>query len=433
MPDLTPEILPRLRAHRLPGLDLGSEFIQPDYAGGSILNLPASICRVLGAPDFGAGPLHPEILAALQRASPPGRSIRRIVLVLMDALAFHRLQRWLAEGRTPIWSRLSQAGLLAPLTSIVPSTTSAAIPALWTGRSACEHGIVGYEMWLKEYGIVANTILLSPMAFQDEVDSLARAGLTPEAFLPFPTLGSHLAAHGIQTHAFVHHGILHTGLSRLLFEDVQVTSFHTTTDLWIGLRRFLESHLQERLFAWVYWGEVDHFSHFHGPDDESAAEEFASFSAHFERLFFDRLGEAARQDTLFLLTADHGQIATRPEPHYDLRNHPGLVRRLHLLPTGETRLAFLFIRPGQREAVREYLERTWPGQFTLLDPAYAVQAGLFGPGKPHPHLPDRLGDLLVAARGEAYLWWANFENRLIGRHGGLSPEEMLVPLLAASL
>jgi len=57
-------------------------------------------------------------------------------------------------GFNPVWKRLEQQGLLAPLTSIVPSTTAAALTSLWTGRSAAEHGIAGYELWLKEYGIV---------------------------------------------------------------------------------------------------------------------------------------------------------------------------------------------------------------------------------------------------------------------------------------
>jgi hypothetical protein len=88
------------------------------------------------------------------------------------------------------------------------------------------------------------------------------------------------------------------------------------------------------------------------------------------------------------------------------------------------------VRPGQMEAVHETLLRTWPNQLNLLDPAYSAELGLFGPGEMHPHLLDRLGDLLVAWRGNAYLWWANKHNRLLGRHGGLHPEEMLVPLLA---
>jgi hypothetical protein len=134
-----------------------------------------------------------------------------------------------------------------------------------------------------------------------------------------------------------------------------------------------------------------------------------------------------------ILTADHGQIDTPPDPYYDLRSHPNLLRRLHILPTGENRLAYLYIRPGQTEAVREYLERTWPNQFILVDSAYAAEAGLFGPGPHHPALLDRTGDIIAIARGGAYLWWHAKENLLMGRHGGLHPDEMLVPFLAARL
>jgi hypothetical protein len=59
--------------------------------------------------------------------------------------------------------------------------------------------------------------------------------------------------------------------------------------------------------------------------------------------------------------------------------------------------------------------------------------GLFGPGEAHPELQDRIGDYLAIGRGEAYFWWANKEDRMYGRHGGLHPEEMLVPFLAAPL
>jgi hypothetical protein len=35
--------------------------------------------------------------------------------------------------------------------------------------------------------------------------------------------------------------------------------------------------------------------------------------------------------------------------------------------------------------------------------------------------------------GDAYLWWVNRQNVMLGRHGGLHPDEMLVPLYALSL
>lgn len=430
MADLTPEILPLLRAHRLPGLDLGSGFLYPAYLGRSILNIPASICRWLGASEIAGAPLDPAILASLGSGE-----FQRVILIVMDALALHRLQRWMADGTAPVWGDLAQDGVLAPLTSIVPSTTSAALTALWTGRSAAEHGVTGYEMWLKEYGVVANTITLSPITYKNDSGSILKAGFDPNTALPFPTLGTHLAAHQVSTYAFQHRSIIYSGLSQMFFKGVAARGASTASDLWVNLRQLLESRPGERQFIYVYWGEVDTLSHIYGPDDERSAAEFGSFSSAFERLFLSRLRAAGRQagDTLVLLTADHGAITTQPDPFYDLQNHPNLLRRLHILPTGENRLAYLYMRPGQSEAVREYIERHWPGQFTLLDPAYAVDAGLFGPGTPHPGLLDRLGDLIALARGQGYWWWHAKENRLLGRHGGLHPEEMLVPLLAVRI
>jgi hypothetical protein len=432
MADLMTEMLSDMARQRLDGLNLPDRAIHPDYAGSSILNLPASICRWLGAGDFGGRPLAERYVNLLAQAGiQPG--FRSVVLILMDALSLQRLQRWMADGTAPIWGQLADRGVLAPLTSLVPSTTSAALTSLWTGRSPAEHGIVGYELWLKEYGIVTNTIRHSPMSYTNDAGSLSKAGLTPEKFLPFRTLGSHLAACGVQSYAFQHVSILNSSLSRMLLNDVKTQAFNTSSDLWVNLRLHLESQSGARLYNWVYWSEVDTFSHYYGPDDERTVAEFAGFSQSFERLFLNRLSPAARRDTLLVLIADHGQIPTPIDPQYDLRNHPALTRDLHIFPTGEHRLAYFFVRPGRSQAVGEYLERTWPGKFRLVDPAQAVEKGLFGPGRPHLRLPDRLGDFIVLAEDSAYLWWGDKDNKMHGRHGGLSADEMIVPFLAVRL
>jgi hypothetical protein len=430
MPDMTTQLLPTLRFNQIPGLGLGDDFILPDYTGGSILNIPSTICRLLGAPELGAPPLREDILAPLENFNSETSGFRRVILVLMDALALHRLVRWMGDGTAPVWKSLSKEGILAPLTSIVPSTTSAALTSLWTGRSTTEHGIAGYELWLKEYGVVANMITHAPITFENDVGSLARAGFKPETFLTEPTLGTHLANHGVKSYALQHHSIARSGLSQMFFMDVDVQPFFTPSDLWINLRHLVEGKPDERQFIWIYWGEVDHFSHFYGPDDERSAAEFSAFSNAFEHFFLRRLPNEAYEDTLLILTADHGQITTSVNPDNELRNHPGLIHNLHILPTGENRLIYLYIRPGQREAVREYMDLVWPNQFHFIDPAVAVEAGLFGPGEMHPHLLDRLGDLIAITRNDSYLWWASKDNFLIGRHGGLSDDEMLVPFLA---
>ena len=193
--------------------------------------------------------------------------------------------------------------------------------------------------------------------------------LTPDLL---PTLGTHLAAHGVEAHALQHGSIVNSGLSKMYFRDVNPKAFNGISDMCINLRELLEHKRQDRLYVWMYWDHVDYFSQFYGPDDERTVEEFGNFSASLERLFLQRLSRAARQDTLLILSADHGQINTQPDPYYDLNEHPDLTRRLHILPTGENRMAYLFVRPGQTEAVHEYIQRRWPGQFALVDPVFAA-------------------------------------------------------------
>ncbi|HSQ27545.1 MAG TPA: alkaline phosphatase family protein [Anaerolineales bacterium] len=427
MPDLTSQLLPSLYQNRIQGLDLNPGLIYPAYDGQSILNIPSSVCHWLGVPGLETPALIPQILDSIRG------DFQRVILVLMDALALHRLQRWMSDNSAPVWQDLASQGLLAPITSISPSTTSAALTAFWTGRSAAQHGITGYERWMKEYGIIANTILHAPITFRNDVGSLERAGFEPEKYLPFPTLSAHLGGHGIHTYALQHQSIARSGLSKMLLKQADIHTFSTASDLWVNLRKIIEQKPLQRSYTWVYWSEVDHFSHLYGPDDERTAAEFANFSLAMQRLFLERLSPSLREQTLLILTADHGQMATPQNPRYELRWHPELMRRLHLSPTGENRLAFFYPKPGELEAVRDYLLMTWSGEFSILDSQHAAQAGLFGPGAHHPGLLDRIGDLIAVAHNDAYLWWADKDNPLFGRHGGLHPDEMLVPFLATRL
>ncbi|RME06682.1 MAG: PglZ domain-containing protein [Anaerolineae bacterium] len=403
------------------------DLVLPAYRGGSILNILASICRWLNLPPLAGEPLTPEVDGF------PAGEMRRVMLVLMDALALHRFQQWLGDGLAPVWRSLQKQGFLAPLTSIIPSTTSAATTTLWTGVSAAVHGIAGYELWLKEYGIVSNMIFHAPMAYKGVTDDLSRAGFEAENFVPAPTLGPHLLAHGVTPYAFIHRSIARSGLSRMQMKDVKVHSFLTPADLWISLRHLLEARPEERQYIWVYWGAVDGLSHHHSPDNERTAAEFDQFSRAMENFFLKQLSPTARQGTLLVLTADHGQIYTPNAPRYNLQNHPELEAMLHIRPTGENRLIYLHIRPGKVQAVRDYFAHAWPGDFTLLTSEEALAQGLFGPGEPHADLGNRLGDLIAIARGKAYLWWGGEKNPLRGRHGGLHPHEMLVPFLVAPL
>lgn len=430
--DLTTRFLPDIQNYQFPGINLGNDLIYPQYHGASILNIPSTICYAFGIPGVGAPPLAQSYLSQIDQIVKR-ENIRRVILILMDGLSLHRLRCWIDNGQLPVFTELLQDSVLLPLTSIVPSTTSAALTSLWTGRSPAEHGIVGYEMWMKEYGMVINTVIHSPMSYNNDMGSLVKAGFKPEEFIPFPTLGTHFAQNDIRSYVFQHFSISRSGLSKMLYKNTHVQAFNTTTDLWVNLLHLIDEKPKERMFNWVYWGEIDYFSHHYDPDDERVLVEFSNFLHAFQQSFLTPMKKRQAGDTLLILTADHGQIATYNNPNFELRNHPALIKRLHIMPTGEHRLACLYVRPGQANYVRSYFQQTWGDQFSLVRSSQAVKAGLFGSGEYHPQLSDRLGEFIAIAHDNAYLWWAEKDNYMHGRHGGMSQDEMLVPFIALGL
>ena len=137
------------------------------------------------------------------------------------------------------------------------------------------------------------------------------------------------------------------------------------------------------------------------------------------------------QDTLFILSADHGSVTTPVNEDYSLANHPELRDMLVLPPTCEARLPFFYVKPWQDAAVRAYFDSVWPGKYVFMRREKALQMGLFGLGEDNADLRNRVGDLIaIPVDPEAYLWWPAKANRMNGRHGGLHQDEMLVPLFA---
>jgi len=404
------------------------DFIAPEYGDGSILNIPASAAYLMDVPGFKHNSVDQRLL------DPIRDGVKNVILVLMDALAFHRLEKWLAEDDNLPWHKVLQNGFLAPATSICPSTTCAAITSYWTDSSAAEHGVMGYEMWLKEFGITANMISHKPITYRQPGGDLTLAGFDPENYLSVKPSSKLFLDHGVEVHAFQHYAIINSGLSRMFMQYADRHAISSAPDLWISIRELLETKKDTSKYIWAYWDRLDGISHLHGPDSERAKAEFMDFSRNFEIYFLDRLDHDIKKDTVVMLAADHGQITTdNTDNNYDLKNHPDFIDMLHMTPTGENRLAYLHIRPGKVDAVKDYIQQNWPDQFCTIDPEEAVTGGLFGAGPIHPEIYNRVGDLIVAAKGNAYWWWANKTNPLIGRHGGLSAEEMLVPFLAGRI
>jgi hypothetical protein len=205
--------------------------------------------------------------------------------------------------------------------------------------------------------------------------------------------------------------------------------------MFVNMRRFMAEHPDEKLLLSGYWGSVDSIAHRHGPSHPSWAAEVEHLIWGLEEHFWRPLPPALRDGTLLVVLADHGQIRVDWDRALVVREHPALDEKLLIPPAGEARATFLYPRVGHLEAVEAMLRRQFSDRFAVVRSADALEVGLFGPAPWAGETPFRVGDLLALARGPALIERDRTEKgtRVIGRHGGLSPAEMLIPYLAVRL
>ncbi len=419
-----------LYRHKLPGLSSVSQdetFIAPYYDGLCLSNVVPTAAAMLGAEIAGWTPLDRRLWADLSAG------VRRVVLLVLDAVGYLQLQRWMNEEPDTLFAHLGRNHRLVPITSVFPSTTTAALSSLWTGQPPARHGLMGYQLFLQPWDVVANMISLSPVHSKQRA-VLMDWGLEPESFLAVPSVGQVLAPHGITNRTLLHRSILQSGLSSMHFRGIDDLVGHSlSSDLWVNLREQLQRHRNERLFLTAYWGGVDTVLHVYGPESEQWAAEMRSLAYSIEREFLRPLSAEDREGTLLLITADHGQVRVPAQQSINLRHHPKLAQNLIMRPCGDPRAAYLYVRANHLHDVRAYIEGELDHAFVVLSSEEALEGGLFGDGPPAPQAAARIGDLVLLARKKYMLYDKDKEPKLAGRHGGLHPDEMLVPLFAVRL
>ncbi len=380
---------------------------RPRYAGGSLLNLMASLIRGRG------GRTPHRALVGL----PPSQlqACRKVVVLLLDGLGANQLHRLILAGRVP---HFLGSHPWQKITTICPATTAAAVTTLATGASPTEHAILGWHLHLPDLGMVGTILpFVTRMG-----PPIAEADFNIADYLALPSPLATIPGRRV----LISQGAIPTSRTSLAQSWwTERHSFATLNGFIQKLRGFARS--RGRAIAYAYWPHYDSLCHEHGPMGRLPAK-------HAQELdvFLGRLQRAlAGTDTLLLVTADHGHMQTHT--HIHLAQIPGFYASLAMLPSGDARMVQCFVRPGR---VPEFLRLT--RQAPLRDTAVCVpqavllRSGILGPGRPHPALLNRLGDYtLFAAPGHALLYppaQPSDKKLMPGNHGGLSADELDVPL-----
>jgi hypothetical protein len=380
---------------------------RPDYSGGGLLNLMASLIRARGGRSAHRSlrGLSPALL----------RRPKKVVLLLLDGLGSNQLLRFISGGKG---RRFLAIHPWQNITTICPATTAAAVTTFATGASPAEHAILGWHLHLPDLGLVG-TIL----PFITRTDTpLATGEFDLATYLALPAPLATIRGRRV----LISQG--HIPTSRTSLAQPWWTERHAFENL-DGLLRHLRAfgRSRGRAYAYAYWPHYDSHCHQHGPQGRVSAAHLAELDA-----FLARAQKAlAGTDTLLLVTADHGHMQTRTA--LNLSQIPGFYDTLSILPSGDARMVHCFVRPAR---VQEFLRLTRSppllGAAACASHAEVLRTGLLGPGRPHPALKNRLGDyVLFAAPGHAFLYppaLSSYNELKRGNHGGLSADELQVPL-----
>jgi len=128
------------------------------------------------------------------------------------------------------------------------------------------------------------------------------------------------------------------------------------------------------------------------------------------------------------VTADHGQVHVG-DSMLDL---PVDVTTLLTRQSGEARFRWLHARPGASQDLEEGAREAFNAVAWVHTAQEVVEAGWLGPVVTNA-ARERLGDVALVAREDiGFVDPAEFiPIQLIGRHGSLTSDEMLVPALGA--
>ena len=406
-------------------LDLPDEFLLPDYSGGSVANVPATVAALLDVPFVGLPPLRDELWQSLA-------GVKRVVVLLVDAWGWNLLE----QERGNLAGLLGRTAVSSTITSIFPSTTVAALSSMWTGTAPAQHGLVGFRLFMPDYAVLTQMIHFTP-TFGIYPDALIEAGLDPETFLAVPGFAEQLTAAGVSSYAFKGREIVNSALSKM--HDRGVTADYgasSLADMFVQIRQLLEAKAGERLFVNAYWPVVDTLSHIYGWNQEPVAAELRAIMMLLEAELFNKLSLAARRDTAVFLMADHGQIVTPKEQRVFLDEHPRLQEMLLMRPAGEPRTAYLYAKHGRQADILQYINEELNHAMVALPAETALTAGLLGPLPHAAQTAERVGDVIATMR-QGYVLLTPPErekaNKMQGRHGGMTEAEMRVPWLGFRL
>lgn len=403
-------------------MNLNPSFVKPAYGPGGFASLPGAIC------DFFNGQQPFDTLSG---------DYDNLILGFIDGFGWRHVENFASH---PFLERFTRSGLAVKWTSQFPSTTSGHVTCIHTGQNVGQSGVFEWNYYEPQLDAMIVPLLFS-FSGTAERDQLKATGIDPQKLYPTETIYQKLKAQGVNSHIFQHREYTPSTYSNLVFEGAErARGYKSLPEMLVNLSNGLPA-VKGKNYFFFYYDRIDSVSHDYGPGSTQVAAEIEMFLYAIETFFINSGQPKGR--TLLLLTADHGQVEVDPATTIYLnRAFPGIENAIStnakgqlLVPGGSCRDLFLYIKAERLDETWHSLQQGLAGRADVVKTEELIAAGYFG-AQVSETFRARVGNLVILPyRGESVWWYekGKFEQKYYGHHGGLTPQEMEIPLLGLAL
>jgi len=397
-------------------------FVKPNYHNGGFAGLPHVVKSLLGGKSF------PLPLDGFQA------EYENVILCFIDGFGWRHFEKF---GAHPFLDRFTCNRAAVKLTSQFPSTTSGHVTCIHSGLDVGQSGVFEWNYYepLLDAMIVPLLFSFSGTAQRDQ---LKPTGIDARRLYPTHTVYQDLKKLGVTSTIFQHREYTPSTYSDILFKGATARGFKTLPETLLNLKNALENAHGKNYF-FLYYDKIDTISHDYGPASAHVEAEVDVFLHLMEKF----VTQTKKGKTLLLLTADHGQCEIDPATTIYLNKVfpqlPKLIKTNQkgqlLVPGGSCRDHFLYIQDEALEEAQALLAKGLEGKADVVRTEELIAQGYFGP-QVSETFRAHVGNLVILSYRYESIWWyekGKFEQKYYGHHGGLTPQEMEIPLLAMEL
>jgi len=399
--------------------------IYPDY-NNSIINFISTILFSLG--------IKPDHNTLRQVNLNDLKSKRNIVLILFDGLGYNFLKKYSVKNPNNILNK----HLLDKITSVFPSTTTAAITSLLTEKTPIEHGAIGWNLFFKEYGRFINILPWQDGITNEDLNTkyynLSTVFDSENIFFRIKKETNNT----VETFYLSPSEIADSHYAKKMTSPAKILPYKDETAMFKQIEKLIikkkekNNDIKEnkRKFIYAYSLYPDKYSHSKGIENIDTRELMSTIEKQLKNLIKNLAGT----DTTIFITSDHGMIDISET--ININEEDEKLYDSLLLPTFPEGRFLSFHLKNKNQVSIDYIKERYGKDFLIYSKEEFLKNELLGTGEKHKKIDDFLGDIVLIAKSDKIistnLLQQGEEKNLFdfkAAHSGLTEEEMLVPLI----